>query len=401
MHLKVAICMVLFCFYFAGGVQRSPEQEIYHYKTRVKIDSILIVRLNREHADEIAIKRDSIETLKKYGKEKLEEVNKLKLAIADLKKQSYKSGEFYKTKDFFGILAISLTIIAFGISFLMSALKERKKSHEKLEAQNDIIKGNALALDIKNKEIIDSIQYARRIQEASLPSLIEIRKALPKSFIYYSPKDIISGDFYWISEQAGKVFVATADCTGQGVPGALLSIFGISHLKEIVEKNKVHSPAEILTNLRAAVISNLSKTASGETIKDGMDMSVYMINKLSMQLTYSGANNGLFIIRSGAIIELKPNKHPIGAGPLSNKPFMQEQISLKTGDLIISYTDGYADQFGGPKGKKLKVKNFKELLLKLEKMPDQTAMGKLRQAFESWKGKLEQIDDVCVIGVRV
>ena len=381
--------------------QRTHEQEIYHYKTRIQIDSILIVRLNQEHASEIALRRDSIENLKKYGKEKLEEVNKLKLTIADLKRESYKSGEFYKTKDFFAIMAISLTIIAFGISFLMSALKERKKSHAKLEEQNEIIKRNALALDSKNKEIIDSIQYARRIQEASLPSLQEIRRVLPKSFVYYSPKDIISGDFYWVTEIAGKVFVATADCTGHGVPGALLSIFGVSHLKEIVEKKRVFNPDEILGELRTAVISNLSKTASGETIKDGMDMSVYVIDKLSMKLSFSGANNGLFIVRKGSIIELKPNKQPVGYGPQTNKPFTQEHVSLVAGDLIISYTDGYADQFGGPKGKKFKVKNFKALLLKLEKMPDQTAMGKLRQVFDAWKGGLEQVDDVCIIGVRI
>jgi serine phosphatase RsbU (regulator of sigma subunit) len=398
---KAAFGLVLILLGAFAASANSHEQEIFHLKSRIKIDSLIIVRLKSEVNHDLEVKSDSVAKLKQTVTEKTTEVNKLKLEISELKRHSFKDGEFYRSKDFFGILAIILTLVAFGTSFLISMLKERNKANNKLQDQNEVIRNNAFALDQKNKEIIDSIQYARRIQEASMLSAKEIKEIAPKSFVFYQPKDIISGDFFWMTEKYNKLFVATADCTGHGVPGALLSVFGVSHLKDIVDKKGVTTPKDVLTELRDAVIANLNKTASGETIQDGMDMSFYVIDKLSKKLTFAGANNGLFIVRKGEVLELKPNKQPVGYGPMSSRPFDQQTIQLESGDLVVSYTDGYADQFGGTNGKKFKTKNFKDLLVKISNIPEPSAGLKLKQTFNSWRGKLEQIDDVCIIGVRV
>jgi serine phosphatase RsbU (regulator of sigma subunit) len=226
-------------------------------------------------------------------------------------------------------------------------------------------------------------------------------------FILYKPKDIVSGDFYYAlaHQPAGSknelFFICTADCTGHGVPGALMSMMGISHLNEsIIEKNLAH-PNEILDNMRKGIIASLNPEGSEEESKDGMDCVLCAYDFPNMKLEFAAANNPLWLVRDKQLTEYKPDKMPVGKYGEEMRPFTLHTIDLKKGDIVYTFTDGYADQFGGEKGKKFKYKQLLEKLLEnCEKsMEEQKAI--LEDSFEKWKGNLEQVDDVCIIGVRL
>ena len=259
----------------------------------------------------------------------------------------------------------------------------------------------------KNKNIIDSINYAKRIQDALLKEGEQIDKHLPEHFILYKPKDIISGDFYWSLEKQGHLYLAVADCTGHGVPGAMMSMLGIAFLNEITSTEKLLTPAEILDKLRERIIKELSQTGKEGDSKDGMDISISRLNLSNKELQWSGANNSLYIISSEIkeykneeVREIKPNKQPIGYHSKMH-PFTNHTIQLEPGVGFFLFTDGFADQFGGPKGKKYMYSKFKETLILLQQQPMVKQKQLLNDKFESWKGDLEQLDDVCVVGMRV
>lgn len=249
-----------------------------------------------------------------------------------------------------------------------------------------------------NMEITDSIAYAKRIQKAILPPDKLVKEHLPDSFILYKPKDIVAGDFYWVEKAGGQIFFAVADCTGHGVPGAMVSVVCNNALNRSFHEPGQHSPAEILNKTRESVIREFAK--SEEEIKDGMDISICAYNPLTRQLQWAGANNPLLIFRSGTLTEVRPDKQPIGNFTVE-QPFTNHTFVLEKDDLIYIFSDGYPDQFGGPRGKKLKYPAFKELLLSNagKTMEEQKAL--LDDALEDWKGKLSQVDDICVMGVRI
>lgn len=271
----------------------------------------------------------------------------------------------------------------------------------------------------KNKEITDSINYAQRIQKAMLPSARLIKEYLPNSFILYKPKDIVAGDFYWMhtspspthnaaesaeekvfpfGEDSGgaTVFIAAADCTGHGVPGAMVSVVCHNALNRTVKEFGITTPARILEKTRELVIEQFNK--SDEEVNDGMDISLCTLNTKTNELNWAGANNPLWIIRNNELTEYKPNKQPIGKY-IENKPFTNHTLQLQKDDSIYIFTDGYADQFGGEKGKKFKASAMRELLLSIQENTMEEQQEIINKKFEDWKGSIEQVDDVCVIGI--
>lgn len=257
----------------------------------------------------------------------------------------------------------------------------------------------------KNKELTDSIQYALRIQQSILPDDTQIRNGLPEYFIFFKPKDIVSGDFYWYSRQSGSVLWAVVDCTGHGVPGGFMSMLGSGLLNQIVNEELKLRPDEILNHLRDRVIAALKQTGTYGESKDGMDISLCRYIPSEKKIQFAGAHNPLYIVRGGPanaeLIELAGDKQPIGIHVGEKKEFTLREMDLQGGDMIYMSSDGYADQFGGEKGKKFKSVNLEKLFVKLANEPVQAQAEELVSTFEHWKKGYEQLDDVCVFGVKI
>lgn len=253
-------------------------------------------------------------------------------------------------------------------------------------------------LEVKNKEVTDSITYARRIQAAILPSQELFNQQLHDSFILYKPKDIVAGDFYWMETINGEVLFAAADCTGHGVPGAMVSVICYNALNRSVRENNQTDPAKILDSATAIVTSEFEK--SDEEVKDGMDISLCALNLKRRELKWAGANNPLWLMRNGEFLEWKADKQPVGKHSVT-KPFTVHSIQLQPNDVLYIFTDGYYDQFGGEKGKKFKASRLKQLIQNIHRKPMNDQCAELERTFDEWKGKLEQVDDVCIIGVRI
>ncbi len=263
----------------------------------------------------------------------------------------------------------------------------------------NITKKQKYIIEDKQKEILDSINYAKRIQKAILAREEDIKKYLPDSFLLYRPKDIIAGDFYFFEVTDTHIFYAAADCTGHGVPGALMSVVCSNSLTRCVKEFELKLPGEILDKTRELVLETLRK--SGEEVKDGMDISLVAILRKDMNvMQWAGANNPLWFVKNGKLEELKGDKQPIGLYD-DPKPFTSHLLSFSKGDMVFLFTDGYADQFGGPDGKKFKYKQFKEVLASNASQHQEEQVKILEEKFLNWKGQLDQVDDVCVIGVRV
>ena len=261
----------------------------------------------------------------------------------------------------------------------------------------------------KQKEILDSINYAKRIQYSLLAGEKLLNENLKNYFLFFKPKDIVSGDFYWgcstpsPSGRAGEeLFVlVTADSTGHGVPGAIMSMLNISCLNEAINADKLSQPADILNSTRKKIIEHLSNDGSEEGGKDGMDCSLISFDFKNKKLVYAAANNPVWIIRNNTFISLASDRMPIGKHDKDSIPFTQHEFELNVGDMVYTLTDGFPDQFGGPKGKKFKYKQLEELLMSIAHKSMETQKQKLEEVFENWKGDLEQIDDVCIIGVKI
>lgn len=278
------------------------------------------------------------------------------------------------------------------------ATEKIRSQKNQVEAQKAEMEKAHVELNEKNREILDSIQYAKRIQDAIMPPIGVFQSYLKNSFVYYKPKDIVAGDFYWMEVVDDNVLFAAADCTGHGVPGAMVSVICNNSLNRSVREYGLTEPGEILDKTKEIVVEEFDKAE--EDVKDGMDIALCSFNIPTRTLKFAGANNPLWIIRKGELIEFKGNKLPIGKS-IRAELFTTHKLDVYKNDLIYLFTDGFADQFGGDKGKKLKVANFKKLLLSIhdKSMPEQ--IEAIEKMFEEWKGEFEQLDDVCVIGVRV
>ncbi|MEO9533599.1 MAG: SpoIIE family protein phosphatase [Crocinitomicaceae bacterium] len=295
--------------------------------------------------------------------------------------------------DEIGILSKSFIHMQHSVQDLIHNLEDKVAARtEELQSQKEVV-------EEKNREIVDSINYALRLQKAIIPTPAKIKSALPDSFVYFKPKDIVSGDFYWMNETEEEVIIGAIDCTGHGVPGAMVSVVGANGLNRCVKEFNLFEPAKILDKLSELVQETFE---SGEDkVKDGMDGALCSINLKKRRVQYAGANNPLWILRKDAteIEEIKANKQPIGSFEFA-KNFTNHEIQLSEGDTIYLFSDGYVDQFGGPKGKKFKYKTLKNLLFHSKDQTLDEQYKTLDNAFEDWKGDLEQLDDVCIIGIR-
>ncbi|MEA3317389.1 MAG: SpoIIE family protein phosphatase, partial [Bacteroidota bacterium] len=251
------------------------------------------------------------------------------------------------------------------------------------------------------RQITDSINYASYIQNSLLPSNNNISKILPNHFIFYKPKDIVSGDFYWVRKINGKVVVAAADCTGHGIPGAFMSVLGISLLNELVHRKEIINPGNALNALRKEIKSVLTQNEKYE-LSDGMDMAFCVFDFDKMTLQYAGANNPIYIIRDNKLIEYKATRNPIGLY-LVETSFDNHNIDLQKNDSIYMFSDGFVDQFGGDNGKKFRTKRFRRLLLEINNRPMQEQKETILRSFNSWTGnnEYEQVDDILIFGIRV
>lgn len=281
-------------------------------------------------------------------------------------------------------------LIVFG-SIMYNRFKITNRQKHIIEEQKKIV-------EEKQQSILDSINYAKRIQEAILPSMSSMRQMLRDGFVMYLPKDVVAGDFYWLENVDNKIFVAAADCTGHGVPGALVSVVCSNALSKVVMEEGITETGKLLDRTREVVIEKFSK--SGEEVKDGMDISLCAIDFDKLKMQWTGANNPLWIIRDNTLLEFKADKQPVGKFD-NKKDFTTNNIDLIKGDLVFLFTDGFADQFGGKDGKKYKYKPFKEFLLRIQKEEMNNQRQLLVEEFQNWRGSNEQVDDVCVIGIRV
>ncbi|MFT4602028.1 MAG: serine phosphatase RsbU (regulator of sigma subunit) [Arenicella sp.] len=283
---------------------------------------------------------------------------------------------------------------------------ERKKNVE-LQDAFDKIENQRNEIKLQNTEIISSIKYAERIQSAILPSDAFFKSHLPDSFVFFRPKDVLSGDFYWISSaindiKESLILTAVADCTGHGVPGALMSIVGNNFLRLCEHEATVNNPADALNFVNHGLANTLRQTDIESSIKDGMDMAFLAIDYPNMKFYFAGAKNPIYIVRNGELREIKGDRHPIGAfvGEELLK-FTNHSVPMEKDDCLYLFSDGYADQFGGETQKKLKYKNFKNLILEHVHLPMTEQLKHMETFFDSWKGDLEQLDDVCVMGIRI
>jgi tetratricopeptide (TPR) repeat protein len=303
-------------------------------------------------------------------------------------------------------LLIYSFILGLAIVFVFSIIlykqfREKKRANILLEEQNIEIKHQRDQIFMQKQEITDSIHYARRIQTAILPPDRILEKNLAEHFILYRPRDIVSGDYYWMTESGNKTIVLAADCTGHGVPGAFMSMLGVSFLNEIVIKQGVTKPSSILNELRRNIVDALHQTGKEGEAQDGMDIAVVCMNHKTMKAEYAGAYNPLYLIRNKELIEYEADRMPIGIHLKGATDFTNYEFEIQKGDELYIFSDGYVDQFGGDKSKKFMAKRLKDLLISINNEPLQKQSKLLNSALEKWMGNIEQIDDILLIGLKI
>jgi serine phosphatase RsbU (regulator of sigma subunit)/tetratricopeptide (TPR) repeat protein len=308
--------------------------------------------------------------------------------FADAQIQIAHEAEIARQQTFIWAVVAVLFLTAGFLVFVYSRMRI-------ISRQKDIIV-------LQKKDITDSIKYAKRIQEAILPSQEQINILLPESFVLYKPKDIVSGDFFWFERFGSQVFAAAVDCTGHGVPGAFMSIVGYNLLNQALNEQGLYKPHLMLNAINKSLTKTLRQTFHESAVKDGMDIALCSIDYKRMIVEFAGAYNPLYIVRNRELLYYPGNKFPIGAfiGESMNN-FTNNEIELMKGDMIYLMTDGFADQFGGPAGKKFMYRRLEELFTFISIFPPEDQKIRLNEVFEKWKGPLEQLDDVCIIGIRI
>ncbi len=386
-------------------------KEAYEAKKDYKSANIILNKLmeikdslrNIENANQIAELETKFKT-----KEKETELSEIKL-MQELRE--VENAEKIKKKNYSIIILALIGFFILLLAFiLLKRFKEKKQVAEELRAKNSAIENQKtiidkayLELSEKNKDITDSIKYAQRIQEAIFPSDSNFSSLLPQSFVFFKPKDIVSGDFYWVEKgNVDSLYIAVVDCTGHGVPGAFMSIVGFNLLNKAIHENKCDTPADILHQVNIDLTETLKQTIEASSVKDGMEISLCKWNKNENELIFAGANTIVYHVSNKQINTIKGNKYPIGGFYGEQlQPFQNIKINVQPNDCVYLFSDGYADQFGGPKGKKYKYKQLEEFLLSNSSKSIAEQKELLSNEFESWRGNLEQVDDVCIIGIRI
>jgi len=284
----------------------------------------------------------------------------------------------------------------------IETLKDEIESQkEELETRRDLAEEQRDKITVQKNELTDSIKYASRIQSSLMPGSELFKKSFSDFFILNKPKDIVSGDFYWISVKGSKTVVAVSDCTGHGVPGAFMSLLGIGLLNEIVNDLNIVQPNLILNNLRDKVIKSLAQSGTYEETMDGMDIALITVDRENFTLQFSGALNSLIMIRNNKLSEIRGDRMPVGAYLIAEIPFTNHEIEIEANDSIYLFSDGYKDQYGWRNNRKLKHNKFLELLLSIQNVPMKAQKILLENNLKNWMGDLEQIDDILVVGMQV
>lgn len=368
-----------------GNSEKALEMYVLHKNTK---DSIFnqdlekkLYRFKIDNEYQLKTRTDSIKLVHERLIQKAEKIANYEI----LKTEK-------RTK--YGLIVIVLLAL-FTLVFVFKQLKKSKTQNIVIEEQHD-------KLNESHKEITDSINYAKRIQDALMTSTEYIKKVMPNSFIFFSPKDIVSGDFYWVyKSDNNQLFFTVADCTGHGVPGAFMSMIGTSLLNENIVEKGIQDPAKILDSMREQIIKSLKQKGEIGENKDGMDMALCRYDPNHKTVEYSGAYNPLIHISNDEINSIKANNQPVAFYRGDMKPFTKQTLKVQSGDMIYIFSDGFADQFGGGKGKKYMIGKFKKFLLSISKLPVEEQNSALENEFSNWKSSYEQVDDICVMGVRI
>jgi serine phosphatase RsbU (regulator of sigma subunit) len=367
------VCLQIFKLFEKKG---NAEQALAYYKKFISLKDSIYNSDSRGKLFELQTKYDS---------ETKEKENRLLQQDKMIAKKSLQTQRIL----FYFIAGILILVFVFSyISF--KNLKKQKKMNIILQQQKELVEQS-------RKEILDSIMYAKRIQTTILAHKEFIDDHISKNFIFFKPKDIVSGDFYWATKRNNLFYLAVCDSTGHGVPGAFMSLLSISFLNEAIGEKNITKPNEVFNYVRQKLIENISK----EGQKDGFDGVLLCMNQDTKEITYAAANNRPVVVSAeNKLMELASDRMPVGYGE-RKEDFSLHSIQLQKNDTLYLFTDGYADQFGGPKGKKLMYKKLHEFLINIADQPFETQTDALNTNFDSWKGNLEQVDDVCVIGLRV
>ena len=298
----------------------------------------------------------------------------------------------------YGSIIISI-ILLFILSQTRILVKTRKLLREK-ELAYALIELQKVELEMRDKDITDSLIYAQRIQEALLPSESYFRNHFADSFILFKPKNIVSGDFYWIGEKGDKIFIVAADCTGHGVPGALMSMIGLEIVEKTINEDNIEIPSKILAVMNKGLEKTFSREKNiGTIIRDGMDIGLCVIDRIRKRVQYAGAFFPLYLIRNGSLVEILADKIIIGMNP-DGLPYTDHEIDLMEDDIFYIFSDGYVDQFGGTENKKFMYRRFRYLLLTIHNFPVNDQKTILDDNMKTWMGTNEQVDDIMVIGFR-
>jgi serine phosphatase RsbU (regulator of sigma subunit)/Tfp pilus assembly protein PilF len=373
----------------------QTDSAFIYYKKFIEIKDQLV---NEEKYKQMAFLVTKYETDKKESE--------IKLLKADQQAQSDKMKYMKRT-----LYLISLAVIVFLFLSIMlfRLVQQKRKANHELEQKNNLITQQNEALEQKNllithqkKEITDSIMYASKIQTAVIPNKSLLDKLLKDYFVLFKPRDIVSGDFYYATQYEAKIIVTAADCTGHGVPGAFMSMLGISSLKEIVKVEHNLTASVLLDKLREYIINSFQQNSGGEEDKrkDGMDIAMLIIDSEKKHIQFAGAFNGAIVVRDSELFEINADRMPVGAFD-NLQPFTNTIFDYQNGDMVYIFSDGYADQFGGSKDKKFMYRNFKDLLLQIRDEPMDQQKEILWQTHLDWRKDVEQIDDIIVIGIRL
>ncbi|MBI2966197.1 MAG: tetratricopeptide repeat protein [Bacteroidetes bacterium] len=390
-------------FYETYKATGNAAKALEHYERYVLLQDSIFKLDNQK---EILRKQMKFDYEKKAAADSVKNVEEQKVKEAQIQTQQAQIKQ-ERTQRY--ALYGGLTLVIVFAGFIFNRFRVTKR-------QNRIIEEQKKMVEMKNEEILDSIQYAQRIQQAMLTGDQFLKQHLPEHFVFFRPKDIVSGDFYWVAPLnppeggidfqnpplggRGAVLFCTADCTGHGVPGAFMSLLGISFLNEIIKERNITSPGKVLNILRDEIIRNMNPEGRDD-IKDGMEIALCRYNFGEKILEYASANIKLLLVRDGNLQELETDAMPVGVGFGASKPFNQHCITLETGDIIYAFSDGFGDQFGGPKGKRFKRGKLNELLLSISNKPVEEQKTILENTFNDWKGNMEQTDDVTVTGIRI
>jgi serine phosphatase RsbU (regulator of sigma subunit)/Tfp pilus assembly protein PilF len=363
------------------------EIDSHENKWKDALDMHLLFTAMQDSVHIEETRKDIIQKEFQYDYDKKEAV----LKAEQEKKNAIAAAESKRQK--LAILFVIIVALAIGIIaiIIFRSLKTTRK-------KNEIIAAQKAEVEEKNKDILDSITYAKRLQDAILPPLNSIKQCLPQSFVLYKPKDIVAGDFYWMQQVGNTILIAAADCTGHGVPGAMVSVVCSNALNRTVKEFQIYEPGKILDKVRELVLETFEKSESN--VQDGMDISLCSINTQTKEVQWSGAYNPLWYVKNNEILEMAPDKQPIGKSD-NPAPFSTQTLTLVKGDILYLFTDGYADQFGGPKGKKFKYKALSDKLKVISNKSMEEQKSVLEQTLADWKGSLEQVDDILIIGISV